>query len=361
MWASLLRPRLARRAAQLERAAVARAASAAERDAVTAACENRREARASRRAVGLARKASAEEARRVRRAEAEVKVDRVAELHAEFRALSTFRRRQFLKTIAADIPERAFLDLHAATPPRRVEYDHADIYLRVLTKGEEFRLRGCLKEPFTVEWIQNQVGPGDVLYDIGANVGVYSLVAAKKKSGGARVFAFEASYATVASLAANIVLNGAAEAITPLPVALSNATEMNVFDLRDLEPGAASHALGAPAPDGGAPRYRQPVMTFRLDDLVELLRLPSPNHIKLDVDGGELAVLEGARRTLSSPDLRSLLVEVSTADSAAVTRMLADHGLHVDSKITLKRKTGEDHVVWYGLFTRDGRGAAGAT
>ena len=90
---------------------------------------------------------------------------------------------------------------------------------------------------------------------------------------------------------------------------------------------------------------------FTLDDAIELFRLPPPHHIKLDVDGGELAVLEGASRTLASPALRSMLIEVSTSLSEAVTEVLERHGLRLDSKISVKNTAGE-YAVWYGLFAR---------
>ena len=72
------------------------------------------------------------------------------------------------------------------------------------------------------------------------------------------------------------------------------------------------------------------------------------------MDGGELAVLNGAARTLGSPDLRSMLVEVSTALSAPVTEVLESHGLRLDSKLAVRNKAGE-YGVWYGVFDRSGR------
>jgi hypothetical protein len=92
-------------------------------------------------------------------------------------------------------------------------------------------------------------------------------------------------------------------------------------------------------------------MMFRLDDLVDRFGLPLPNHIKLDVDGGELAVLDGASRTLASPTLRSVLVEVSSALSGAVTDVLDRHGLALEWRTSVRNKAGE-YEVWYGLFGR---------
>ena len=237
--------------------------------------------------------------------------------------------------------------------PERLDYPDADIYLRVISKKERERLKSCAKEPFTIDWIHRCVQPGDVLYDIGANVGAYSLVAAKRPGGPARVFAFEPSYANVSSLCANIVLNNAADHIMPLPFALSNADGLTVIGLRALEPGSARHTVGArPVEDSPPPLYSQPVMAFRLDELIERYGLPLPNHIKLDVDGGELAVLEGAKRALASPALRSMLVEVSTAVSAEITDVLMQGGLALEAKVNVQNKAGE-YLVWYGLFTRE--------
>ena len=349
MWASLLQSRLVARAAALERAARAAESARAAREAEKAARAAKRRARVAKR---LAAQHKAEEALARRADGSATKQKPVEAVAADFRALRALERRDVFRAVISSIPRSALVDMYAARRPRKVRYEGADIYLQVLTKGEEFRLRACRKEPFTIDWIHSRVGAGDVLYDIGANVGVYSLVAAKKPNGSARVFAFEPSYASVASLCANIVLNDVAELITPMPVALADTTAIDVFSLRDLEPGAARHVLGPGQPDDGPTLYQQPVMRFRLDDLVEWFGLPLPQHIKLDVDGGELAVLQGASSTLSSPALRSILVEVATDSSHAVTEMLARHGLRLDSKIGCKTKAGED-AIWYGVFVRD--------
>lgn len=356
VWAPLMRSRLEARRVELERDARAIADSKAARMAAKAA---RQEERRAHHRARLDAKVKAERERRAQLAESE-RADRALRLESlvvDFSSLDDDKRRHFLRSIVASIPADSFVELHAATPPRKLDYDGAEIYLRVATKNETFRLRACAKEPFTVQWIHDCIGADEVFYDIGANIGVYSLVAAKKPNGGARVFSFEPSYASVASLCANIVLNDAAASITPMPVALSDRTGMNVFSLRDLEPGAARHALGPDPPQDGPTVYQQPVMTFRLDDLIDVFQLPSPNHIKMDVDGGELAVLDGASRTLDSPALRSVLIEVSTTLSGAVTNALDERGLRLQSKVTVKNKSGE-YAVWYGLFGRDGAAAA---
>jgi len=352
-WVPAARRRLARRAAQLEQEhATVRAASAA-RQAMKAEREARRRARDDERQTRVRRKVTKEQERRARRSGDEPSdgTRKLGALIVDFSDLDDNKRRAFLRGVVPSIPADSFIELHDATPPRLLDYPHADIRLRVLSKSEAFRLRACAKEPFTVEWIETQIGAGEVFYDIGANIGVYSLVAARKPSGAARVFSFEPSYASIAALCANIRLNGVDADVTPMPVALSDRTAMNVISLRDAEPGAARHVLGPGDPEEGPAVFRQPVMTFRLDDLIDSVGLPPPHHIKLDVDGGELAVLEGATRTLRSSSLRSVLVEVSTELSTAVTTGLERHGLRLLSKVSVKNKAGE-YAVWYGLFGR---------
>jgi len=358
VWVPLVRWRLAPRIAQLDVEAQAARESKAARVAQRQAREERRAARDAERLARAAAKVKAEEEARSKRAESE-RVSRRQELQAlvqRFCDLGEVERRSFLRAAMEAFPPDSFIDLYRAAKPRKLDYEHADIYLRVTTKGELVRLRGCAKEPFTIQWIHSRIRAGEVLYDIGANVGVYSLVAAKKPGGGARVFAFEASYASVASLCENILLNDLGAQITPLPIALADATAMNVFSLRDLRAGAARHALGYDPPEDGPTVYQQPVLMFALDDLIERFQLPLPAHIKLDVDGGELAVLRGAARTLTSPALRSMLVEVSTDQSGAVTDLLEGHGLRLDSKIGVTNKAGEQ-AVWYGLFSREAAAA----
>jgi len=354
-WAPLVRPRLAAWTARLEEQARTELQARNTRQAAKLAREGRRRARESEQRARLDEKIVREEARRADRAQQRPEREpKLESLIADFRRLGDTNKTLFLRTVVDSIPADALISVHAALQPQKLDYELADIFLKVTTKSEHFRLRGCAKEPFTVDWIHRHVGAGEVLYDIGANIGVYSLVAAKKPSGAARVFSFEASYASIAALCTNIVLNGVTAHVTPMPVALSNRTDMNVFSLRDIEPGAARHALGYDDPLDGPAVFQQPVMMFRLDDLVERFAVPLPNHIKLDVDGGELEVLEGASRTLASPTLRSVLIEVSSSLSGAVTDVLDRHGLRLEWRTSVRNKAGE-YEVWYGLFGRGSR------
>jgi FkbM family methyltransferase len=276
------------------------------------------------------------------------------DVHRSFQALTEAERNRFMHETGDDIPTEVLMGLYGGRV-EQLDFAEATIHMRVTSKPERLRLRACAKEPWTVNWLLHTVRAGEVLYDIGANVGAYSLVAAKKTGGGARVYAFEPSYPNLVALCSNIVLNDLAAQITALPIALSDRNGLDTFMLNNMAPGTARHVLASTGDTGDPDEptvYPQPVLTYRLDDLIDLCRLPTPNHIKLDVDGGELALLRGASRTLRSPELRSLLMEVTTALSQAVTEELTSCGLRLQTKIDRKTKAGHD-LVWYGVFVRD--------
>jgi FkbM family methyltransferase len=229
----------------------------------------------------------------------------------------------------------------------RLDYPDEEIYLVVDSRYAPMRMKSCAKEPWTVDWLENVVGQGETVYDIGANVGAYSLIAAKL---GRRVVAIEPAYASFAALCENIIVNEASEAIYPLAVTLGPATELGYFNYRDVEPGAGLNSTGdRPFLNGGSkPIYRQPVLTYRLDDLVDQFALPPPNHLKLDVDGAEAEVLRGATRSLQSGALQTVMVEVNEDETDEVVDLLRESGM----KLRQRYEPVTTHGHWYGLFTR---------
>jgi FkbM family methyltransferase len=227
----------------------------------------------------------------------------------------------------------------------RIDYERAEIVVSVTSRAEILsRLRPCAKEPWTVRWLEENLRADDVLYDIGANVGSYSLVAAAVRPD-VCVFAFEPGYANYAALCDNVFLNGREGAVTPLPVLLGERTALEALHYSDLAAGAAGHEVGGPSP------HAQRVLAFRLDDLVERFGLPQPTLVKLDVDGAEAGVLAGAEQTFARPELRSVLVEIERARSDEVLLYLERAGLALRSRID--ERDGEPlRYVWYGVFGR---------
>jgi len=192
------------------------------------------------------------------------------------------------------------------------------------------RLEACAKEPWTVSWIET-MEPGEVLYDVGASTGPYSLVAGSR---GVRVFAFEPAYASYPRLYEHILLNRLSALVTALPFAVSSRTGLGLMQYASRHPGFSGHSFQpeADTTDTGTelPILEQLVPSFRMDDLPAFDgRIRPPNHVKLDVDGAEAAVLEGARGTLASPGFRSLLLEMDHRHEADLVALARDLGLRL--------------------------------
>jgi len=167
------------------------------------------------------------------------------------------------------------------------------------------------KEPETLAWIDAYSGSG-ALFDIGANVGLYSVYYAVTKPG--RVYAFEPSVFNLAILAKNAHVNRVAQKIHIVPNPLSSTNGFAEFAIQSFEEGGALSAFGVAHGQDGKPL--RPVMSyltcgFTLDDLMDRGVLEPPALIKVDVDGIEHLILRGAENTLARPDCRSVLIEVN--------------------------------------------------
>lgn len=167
------------------------------------------------------------------------------------------------------------------------------------------------KEPATIEWIAS-FRPGEVLVDVGANVGMYTIWAAKTRQ--ARVFAFEPESLNYALLNRNIFRNGLSAQVRAFCLALSDRAGAGELHLSRFMPGGSSHSLNErvdPYHRPAQPEFTQGCVSARLDDLVRDGVLPAPQHLKIDVDGFEPQVIRGADATLRSGSVRSMLIEVN--------------------------------------------------
>lgn len=168
------------------------------------------------------------------------------------------------------------------------------------------------KEPDTLHWIM-QFEPDDIYVDIGANIGIYTIFAAAVR--GVRTYAFEPEAQNFAALNRNIIYNNLHEKVTAFPIALSDEYSVNKLYLTQPIAGGSCHTFGSSTDFHLKERkqgYTQGSVACALDQLVNEGVIQVPNHIKIDVDGLEHLVLEGAQNTLLDPSLKSVLVEINT-------------------------------------------------
>jgi FkbM family methyltransferase len=194
-----------------------------------------------------------------------------------------------------------------------VERDGTRLELIAVNDITLWRARTILdKEPGTVAWL-DEFQAGEVLLDVGANVGLYSLMAAQFRR--VRAFAFEPESQNYALLNQNIHQNKLEDLVTAYCVALSDESRYGTLFLSQFLVGGSCHSFGESlSPDRKPMRaaFRQGCVATSIDRLVEEAVLPVPNHIKIDVDGLEHKVIAGARKTLENQQLRSVLIEVNT-------------------------------------------------
>ena len=165
----------------------------------------------------------------------------------------------------------------------------------IFTKYRVDSLRS--KEPDTIAWIAG-FQPGEVLVDIGANVGMYTIWAAKTR--GVRVFAFEPESQNYSLLNKNIVLNGLSDPVVAYCLALSDETAVSRLYLSEFRAGGSCHSFGEKVDhrlEARESQFAQGCVSTTLDRLVADGVVPVPNHIKLDVDGIEHRVINGSRNT----------------------------------------------------------------
>ena len=202
--------------------------------------------------------------------------------------------------------------------------------IRYLPLGGGWRFRSLLsKEPETIAWIDS-LGDECVFWDIGANVGIYSIYAALR---GHRVFAFEPHFANYFQLCANIFANSFESRVTALCMACAERPGFSHFNLANTAFGSALSSFGNNLDFRGRPyevAFSQGMIGYDLDGVCGVLGVPKPKHMKIDVDGLELAIIRGGKSVLSDPNFSSLSVELVETDgelTEAVHSALAAAGL----------------------------------
>ena len=223
---------------------------------------------------------------------------------------------------------------------------------RILTVGSLERL----ERQFVRHWLK----PGDVFFDVGANLGLFTVTGARRVGPAGHVYAFEPSQREAGFLQRNLERNGLSN-VTVVTAALSDHS------------GTAQFAVAA---DGGNNslmknehpqqriQYWQTVPLTTLDEYVAAHSIERIALIKIDVEGGEANVLRGAAGLLSGPNAPAVLAEFCDMTAAGfqssghkLYEALATYGYQIFSlsdieDVALEPVASKDHYDYENLVAR---------
>jgi len=154
------------------------------------------------------------------------------------------------------------------------------------------------------------VRPGDVVYDIGANIGLHAVLFSQLTGATGKVLAFEPNRELLRALAKTIAGMPNAS-LFPVALAEANGSAELVVVEADHSLSSLSDWTSRKENAPSLERHRLICRLQRLDDLIAEQHLPAPDFIKCDVEGGELRVFQGATVTLDRPDAPVILFEAN--------------------------------------------------
>ena len=172
-----------------------------------------------------------------------------------------------------------------------------------------------LKEPETLEWIDGfKTEEKIIFWDIGSNIGLYSIYASLKHKN-AKIISFEPSTSNLRILSRNISINSLEDKITICQLPLNdNSFKFEKMNESNFLEGFSENTFGKEMNFEGKKmivKNNYNILGTSIDHLVTKDILSCPNYIKIDVDGIEHLILNGAKNTLSDKRLKSVLVELN--------------------------------------------------
>jgi FkbM family methyltransferase len=179
------------------------------------------------------------------------------------------------------------------------------------------------KEPGTIAWLES-LHPSDVLLDVGANIGLYSLYAAQRVK---HVYAVEPHLVTVQTLIQNIQANNLQDKITVLQIGLGENAGYQPFHYNSLKAASSGSQIDQPISESGqayVPLFTELKRVDTIDGLIKSGTIEHPTAIKIDVDGREPQILYGAMSCLVNPMLRTVQVEQHASSGYKIRNLMAN-------------------------------------
>jgi FkbM family methyltransferase len=229
------------------------------------------------------------------------------------------------------------------------------------------RARSLLsKEPDMINWLRKHLRPSDVFLDIGANIGTFSIYAAKHLSPAGHVYACEPHLPTTVQLLQNVVANGLEERVSVISVAASGEDRFVPFRYKRWRQGASGSQLGVE----GSPAMERHVGTelkcgMMVDTMIAQGAIRAPDLIKIDTDGIEVQILSGMTQLLRSKKPRSVRVEVQAGELTKQIQLMQSCGYSLvaqqvigRSKRKMERGHSLDEVAFNAIFEPDPQSVA---
>ena len=171
------------------------------------------------------------------------------------------------------------------------------------------------KEPETIDWINKFKNKDRIIFwDIGANIGLYSIYAAQKFKN-IKVYAFEPSTSNLRVLSRNISINNLYDKIFINQFPLSDKTKNNtLMNEPEFIEGWAMNAYGEPFDYQGKKfkvKKKYNIFGTNINFLLDHQLIEMPNYIKIDVDGIEDKIIAGGDKYLKNKRLKSISVEIN--------------------------------------------------
>lgn len=199
-------------------------------------------------------------------------------------------------------------------------------------------------DPALLALAREFVKTGSVVWDVGANVGLFAVAAAQLAGPNGRVICFEADTWLVQLLRRTAIAQRPASAkMEIVPAAVGAAVAIREFSI-SRRGRATNHLVGYGSSQTGGTRELQTVVSISLDWLAAYF--PSPTILKIDVEGAELEVIRGAEQMLAV-QRPVILCEVSSETASSVTDAL--HALRYrlyDGEQPQGRREVLDCAVW---------------
>ena len=199
----------------------------------------------------------------------------------------------------------------------------AGLWLELNPRTGQSYARGDV-EPSVQSALAMHLEPGDVFYDLGANIGFYTLLAARATGPHGKVFSFEPDFENARRLERNVVRNGFAN-VSMVEAGVWSSSGERQFSSANA--GSPDRGVGSFVYQSSSVEFVTVVPCLSIDDFA--IFAPPPSGIKCDVEGAEIEALHGARDTLAK-HRPWILCETQTFDNARSARaLLAELGYSI--------------------------------